>query len=147
MEQKYSEIIKQKADFIMNNSGILIRKIENETTKDETINGLIIILLSDLSIEHSELNNIAKDLISQSIMHHNDYDNNYQNAIKVIFILCFNINKLIKNDSQRRNLLDIIRKYPQKFKCSKREQLEVNQKYVKYNEESYQKIKYNKRTK
>lgn len=148
MRQKHSVIIKQKADFIYNNSGILVYKLENEATKDETINELTIILLSSLPLENSELNNMATDLTNSSSLRRNNYDNNYHNAIKVIFTLCLYINKHITDDNQRATLLDIIRKYPQKFESIQYEDLEKNGELIKYDEIGYQKIKekYEKRT-
>lgn len=149
MRQKHSEIIKQKADFIYNNSGILVYKLENEATKDETINELTIILLSNLPLENSELNSMAKGLTNNSSLHHNNYTNNYHNAIKVIFTLCLYINMHITDDNQRSTLLDIIRKYPQKFEFIQNDDLEKNAKFIKYDEIGYQKIKerYEKRAK
>lgn len=99
--------IKEKADFIYFNSGIICSKLINNDKKEEVLNYLQVFLLCDLPIcELEETCEFLKEKDTTIL-----FDNNYDSSIKIIFSICNLINKSDYTIEGKISLIDKIRKY------------------------------------
>jgi len=126
---KNSELnIKEKTEFIYNNSGIICSKLINDDRTEDILNYLQVFLLCDLPIK--ELEEICNVLIKKDT--HIYYENDYNSTIKILFSICNLINESDYSIEGKESLKNKIRKY---------------MKYIKYDESipaiknSYVKIK------
>lgn len=126
--------IKNKANFIYMNSGIILSKLLNEKTMDDTLNHLQLILLCDSPLD--KLNDVCCFLTSKNDIN-TIYDNNYNSSIKIIFYICNFINTSDLQEGKI-SLLNKLREYPKHFKCSENDLITNNQ-FVSYDIFSYQK--------
>jgi len=114
-QKKENQIIKEKADFIMNNSGVIFSKLSNKKTYEETIDNLAYILLTTSEMTESDIQIKVNDLLGKKDNIIINYTNSYENSIRIIFELCKYINNMLKDDQQKINILNILRKYPKRF--------------------------------
>lgn len=114
-QTKESVIIKEKSDFIMNNSGLIFSKLNNKKTYGETIDNLAYILLTTSEMAESDIQIKVNDLLGKTDNITINYTNSYENSLKIIFELCRYINKMLKDEQQKANILNILRKYPKRF--------------------------------
>ena len=82
-------IIKEKSEFIYNNSGIISTKLSIDKKRENILNHLQVFFLCDLGI--SELKEICDELIKKDIPIL--LDNNYNSSINIIFSTCELINE------------------------------------------------------
>jgi len=114
-QKKENQTIKEKADFIMNNSGLIFSKLSNPKTYEETIDNLAYILLTTSEMTESDIQIKVNDLLGKKDNIIINYTNSYENSIRIIFELCKYINNMLKDDQQKINILNILRKYPKRF--------------------------------
>lgn len=124
-------IIKEKADFIYFNSGIILSKLNNEFLKKDVENNLQILLLYDTNL--NDYPNEKYSLISKTC--DAKFPNNYESAIRIIFHLANLINTSAFHEDGKLRLRNKLREFPKYFECSK-EDLEVNKKYVRLYEKN-----------
>lgn len=118
--------IKEKADFVYLNSGIILSKLENEFDRADTENSLQILLFFDTKLD--ELTEIAFNLINKScpVKH----KNNYESAIAIIFHMAYLINSYQFNEDGKERLRNQLRLYTKYFNCDK-DDLTKNKQYIR----------------
>ena len=119
--------IKEKADFVFLNSGLILSKLKNEATRDDTTNGLQIILFCDNNLDSSV--HIKFDLLSKNcdII----YENNYQSAMSIIFYMINFIDASNFNIDGKERLRNKLREYTKYFYCPENE-LVKNHQFIKF---------------
>lgn len=120
--------IKEKSNFVYMNSGIILSKLENKLSSDETFNYLQILLLGDQSLD--QLVEICCYLIYKNDFN-NQYENGYSSAIRIIFYICEQINESDYLEEGKRSLRDKLRDYTKYFECTNKD-LEENRKLVEF---------------
>lgn len=122
------KIMKEKANFIFNNSGVIYTKLLNQYTFSETSNILQTLLLCNSSIQN--FNSICTDLISKKENFY--YENNsYKCAIGIIFEICNQVNSSNLDISEQKALRNILRQYTRYFKIDENYDLRNNNHFIK----------------
>lgn len=123
--------IKEKADFIYLNSGIILSKLEDKFLCADTENNLQILLFFDTKLD--ELTEIAFNLINKNCtVNHN---NNYESAIAIIFHMAFLIDNYEFNEDGKERLRNQLRLYTKYFSHDK-DDLAKNKQYVRLYEKN-----------
>lgn len=120
--------IKEKSNFIYMNSGVILSKLENKLTSDETFNYLQILLLGDQSLE--QLVEICCYLIYKNELNIN-HNNGYSSAIRIIFYVCEQINNSNYLEEGKKSLRNKLREYTKYFEYTNKD-LEENKELVEF---------------
>lgn len=123
--------IKEKAEFIYNNSGIISTKLSIDKKREDILNHLQVFFLCDLGI--SELKEICDELIKKDIPIL--LDNNYNSSINIIFSICELINESDYTIDGKTSLKNKIRKYMMYLKYDESIRA-LNNSYVKVKKET-----------
>ena len=123
--------IKEKAEFIYNNSGIISTKLSIDKKRENILNHLQVFFLCDLGI--SELKEICDELIKKDIPIL--LDNNYNSSINIIFSICELINESDYTIDGKTSLKNKIRKYMMYLKYDESIRA-LNNSYVKVKKET-----------
>ena len=104
-------IMKEKADFISLNSGLISSKLENDFTRSDTENNLQILLFYDTRID--DLPEIKFELLMRNtpIIH----ENNYESSIKIIFHIARMIDEANYSEDGKERLRNKLRLYTKYF--------------------------------
>lgn len=123
--------IKEKAEFIYNNSGIISTKLSIDKKREDILNHLQVFFLCDLGI--TELKEICDELIKKDIPIL--LDNNYNSSINIIFSICELINESDYTIDGKISLKNKIRKYVMYLKYDESIRA-LNNNYVKVKKET-----------
>lgn len=123
--------VKEKAEFIYLNSGIILSKLENEFFCSDTENSLQILLFFDTKLD--ELTEIAFNLISKNCTV--NHKNNYGSAIAIIFHMAFLIDNYEFSEDGKERLRNQLRLYTKYFSYDK-DDLDKNKQYVRLYEKN-----------
>ena len=123
--------IKEKADFLYLNSGLIASKLDNDFSKFDTENNLQILLFYDTKID--DLPEIKFELL----MKNTDiiYDNNYESSIKIIFHIAQMIDEANYTEDGKERLRDKLRLYTKYFNYDSKD-LVKNKQFVRLIEKS-----------
>ena len=124
-------ILKEKADFLSLNSGLIASKLENDFTKSDTENNLQILLFYDTRID--ELPEIKFELLMKNIPI--IYENNYESSIKIIFHIAKMIDEANYTKDGKERLRNKLRLYIKYFNCDNKD-LVKNKQFVRLIEKS-----------
>lgn len=120
--------IKEKSNFLYMNSGIILTKLENSLTSDETFNYLQILLLGDQSLD--QLVEICCYLIHKNELV-SKYKDGYNAAIRTIFYVAEQIINSDYLEEGKTSLRNKLREYTRHFECND-EDLKDNNKLVEF---------------
>ena len=123
--------LKEKADFLFLNSGLLASKLENEFTKFDTENNLQILLFYDTKID--DLPEVKFELLMKNtpII----YENNYESSTKIIFHIARMIDNSNYTIDGKERLRDKLRLYMKYFNYDSKD-LTKNKQFVRLIEKS-----------
>lgn len=121
-----SKNIKEKAEFVYLNSGIIRSKLEADFLRTDIENSLQILLFFDTKL--NDLTDITFNLISKNCPV--IYKNNYQSAIEIIFHMAYLINDYNYNEDGKERLRDQLRLYMRYFNYNKDDMVK-NKQYVR----------------
>ena len=124
-------IIKEKAEFLYLNSGLILSKLEDEFTQADTENHLQILLFYDTKLD--DLVETKFSLLSKS--NNVTYKNNYESSMDIIFHMARLINDSDFYEDGKYRLRDQLRRYTQYFPYDKAD-LVKNKKYVRLYEKN-----------
>lgn len=119
--------IKEKSSFIFANSGLICSKLDDPKSYEETLNNLQVFLLCDLSLDQlGEICFFLSNKNNTNII----YTNNYNNAIKIIFVICKFVNDSNYSDEGKISLRNKLREYNKYFNYTNKD-LKKTHKFVK----------------
>ena len=104
-------ILKEKADFIYLNSGLIASKLDNDFTKFDTENNLQILLFYDTRID--DLPEIKFEILMKNTPV--TYENNYESSMKIIFHIAKMIDESNYTVDGKERLRDKLRLYTKYF--------------------------------
>ena len=127
----YKKNIKDKAEFIYLNSGIILSKLEDDYLRPDAENNLQIILFFDTKL--GELSENVFNLLNRTcpVFH----GNNYSSAIAIIFHMANMINECEFLEDGKERLRDQLRRYTEYFPYEQ-DDLVKNKKYVRLYEKN-----------
>lgn len=123
--------IKEKADFIYLNSGLIASKLDNDFTKFDTENNLQILLFYDTKID--DLPEIKFELLMKNTPV--IYESNYESSMKVIFHIAQLIDDSNYTADGKERLRDKLRLYSKYFNYDNKDLIK-NKQFVRLIEKS-----------
>lgn len=123
--------IKEKADFIYLNSGLIASKLDNDFTKFDTENNLQILLFYDTKID--DLPEIKFELLIKNTPV--IYESNYESSMKIIFHIAELIDESNYTADGKERLRDKLRLYNKYFNYDNKD-LVKNKQFVRLIEKS-----------
>lgn len=116
--------IKEKADFIYKNSGIIWSKLNDPLKYEEAVNNLQVLLLCNYTLDEDLC--VCKELL-QSKTANKHYDNGYNASMKIIFYMTNFINNNSNLTKNKEALKDRLRQFTKCFYATNKELLDNNE--------------------
>lgn len=123
--------LKEKADFLFLNSGLIASKLDNDFTKFDTENNLQILLFYDTRID--DLPEIKFELLMKNTPV--IYENGYESSMKIIFHIAQLIDESNYTSDGKERLRDKLRLYTKYFNYDNKD-LVKNKQFIRLIEKS-----------
>lgn len=123
--------LKEKADFLFLNSGLIASKLDNDFTKSNTENNLQILLFYDTRID--DLPEIKFELLMKNTPV--IYENGYESSMKIIFHIAQLIDESNYTSDGKERLRDKLRLYTKYFNYDNKD-LVKNKQFIRLIEKS-----------